>query len=139
MIERTVDQIEQRHRELRYRELKERLPQGLNEWFTIFNYRLLDNIPAEAAFLDRDFILRKQNRTYSDYLRLYSPVNPDKAIGNGKTSGILIFCLDVTRRFKAIEEATEFQNKLDQAKSTITTLLDLKEEVRVDLERRKLL
>jgi DNA-binding CsgD family transcriptional regulator len=194
MIGRTFEQIEQRYQELRDRTLTERLPQGSSEWLTIFNYRLLDNIPAGVAFLDRDFILRKQNRTYADYLRLYSPVNPDNAIGkcyfdfipgseyqladwfretrdcslietqydyelrlksdtgekltfwdatispvfnaDGKTSGILIFCLDVTRRFKAIEAATELQNKFDQAKSTITTLLDLKEEVRADLEER---
>jgi len=201
MIERTLDQIEQRYRELSDRTLKERLPQDSSQWLTLFNYQLLDNIPAGVAFLDRDFILRKQNRTYANYLRNYSPINPDKAIGksyfdyipgseyqlgdwfretrdcglfetqydyalrlkydkgetltywdatispvfnaDGKTSGILIFCLDVTRRFKATEVASEFQNqlestlkKLDQAKSTITTLLDLKEEVRVDLEER---
>ena len=201
MIVRTVDQIEERYRELRDRTLKEQLPQGSNEWSAIFDLRLLDNMPAGVAFLDRDFILRKQNRTYADYLRLYSPINPDKAIGKcyfdfipgseyqladwfretrdcnlfatrydyelrlkydtgekltywdatvspvfntkGKTTGILIFCLDVTRRFNAIEAATESNEKfestlkkLDQAKSTITTLLDLKEEVRVDLEER---
>jgi DNA-binding CsgD family transcriptional regulator len=194
MIGRTFDQIEQRYRELRDRTLRQRLPQGSSEWFSIFDDRLLDNIPAGVAFLDRDFILRKQNRTYADYLRLYSPVNPDKAIGkcyfdfipgseyqvadwfretrdcslfetqydyelrlkyatgekltywdatispvidtDGDTSGILIFCLDVTQRFKAIEAAAEFHKKLDQAKSTITTLLDLKEEVRADLEER---
>jgi hypothetical protein len=194
MIGRTFDQIEQRYRELRHRSLKERLPQNSNEWFAIFDYRLLDNIPAGVAFLDRDFVLRKQNRTYADYLSVYSPFKPDKAIGkcyfdfipgseyqvadwfretrdcslfetqydyelrlnydagekltywdaaispvfntDGNTSGILIFCLDVTPRVKAIQAATEFQNKLDQAKATITTLLDLKEEVRVNLEER---
>ena len=52
----------------------------------------------------------------------------------GNTSGLLIFCLDVTQRFNAIKKAKQFQGKLDQAKSTITTLLDLKEEVRSDLQ-----
>lgn len=194
MIGRTFDQIEQRYRELREKTLKERLPQGSREWYTIFDHRLLDNIPAGVAFLDRDFILRKQNRTYADYLRLYSPVNPDLAIGkcyfdfipgseyqvadwfretrdcnlfatqydyelrvkydtgekltywdatispvfntHGETSGILIFCLDVTRRFKAIEAASEIQNNLNRAKSTIMTLLDLREEVKAELEER---
>jgi PAS domain-containing protein len=194
MIERTFDKIEQRYREMRDKTLKERFPQDASQWLTIFNRRLLDNIPAGIAFLNKDFILKEQNLTYKDYLHIYSPVNPDKAIGKcyfenipgsekqlgdwfretrdcgrvdtqydfelrlehdtgekstywdatispvfntqGKTSGILIFCLDVTRRYNAIKEATQFQNKLNQAKSTITTLLDLKEEVRLDLEER---
>ena len=194
MIERTFDKIEQRYRELRDRKLKERLLQDSSQWLTIFNHRLLDNLPARMAFLDRDFILREQNLTYKDYLHAYSPVEPDKAIGKcyfenipgsekqlgdwfreprdcgcvdtqydfelrlehdtgekstywdatispdldikGNPSVLLIFCLDVTRRFNAIKRAKQFQNKLDQAKSTITTLLDLKEEVRSDLEER---
>ena len=190
----TIDQIEQKYQELRDKTLKERLPQDSSQWLTIFNHRLLDNMPAGVAFLDRNFILREQNQTYADYLSLYSPFNPEKAIGksyfdnipgsekqlgdwfretrdcglsdtqydfelrlehdtgkkstywdatisplfnnDGKTSGILIFCLDVTRTHNAIKESTLFQNKLDQAKSAITTLLDLKEEVRSDLEER---
>lgn len=201
MMSQTFDQIEQKYRELRDRAVTGWLPQGSSQWDPIFNYRLLDNIPAGVAFLDRDFTLRKQNRTYANYLRIHSPVNPDKAIGkcyfdympgseyqlgdwfretrdcslcetqydfelrikydtgekctywdaiispvfntDGKTSGILIFCLDVTRIFEAKKAAIEFQGKLestltklDQAKSTITTLLDLKEEVRLDLEER---
>ena len=194
MIRRTFDQIEQRYQELRDRTLKEKLPQDSNQWLTIFNQRLLDNMPAGVAFLDRNFTLRKQNLTYKDYLHSYSPVDPDRAIGKcyfenipgsekqlgdwfretrdcglvdtqydfelrlesdtgekstywdanispvfntrGKTSGILIFCLDVTAKFNAVKEVAQLQNKLDQAKSTIKTLLDLKEEIRTDYEER---
>lgn len=201
MTGRTMEQIEKRYRELRDRTFKERLPKGSSEWNAIFNCGLLDNIAAGVAFLDRNFILKKQNRTYADYLRIYSPFAPEAALGRcyfeympgseqqlvdwfretrdcglvetrydyklrlkydnseemsywdatvspvydivGKITGILIFCLDVTPRLKALETAYEFKEqfestlkKLDSAKTTIKNLLDLKKEIRLEFEER---
>ena len=145
--------------------------------------------------------MREQNRTYADYLRIYSPLGPDKALNvcffdylpgsklqledvfretrdqkmtgtfydyelwlsyetgkeptywdanvtpafdeQGKVSGIVIFCLDLTRRFRALEmarnaerEHVQLSKKLADAKSALKVMLDLKKEIQKELEER---
>lgn len=199
MLSRTFEQIEQRFQELRTRCLSEKLPQDSLQWQRLFSSRILDKLPVGLALLDRKFVLREQNRTYADYLRIYSPSGPGKALNmcyfdympgsklqlenlfretrdlkmtetlydyelwlaykagkeptywdanltpafdqEGKVSGIVIFCLDVTRRFRALEmarnaekELAQLSKKLADAKSALRVMLDLKNETQKDLE-----
>ncbi|MCU0579177.1 MAG: helix-turn-helix transcriptional regulator [Desulfobacterota bacterium] len=73
--------LESGARSLKNRGATEKLPGALSYW----NRALLsfppDNLPAGIALLDRDFILRRRNQQYADYLRLYSPLGPDRALG----------------------------------------------------------
>jgi DNA-binding CsgD family transcriptional regulator len=158
-------------------------------------------LPVGLALLDKNFVLREQNRTYADYLHIYSPLGPDKALNlcyfdympgsklqlenlfreardqkmtetlydyelwidyetgkepsywdailtpafdkKDKVSGIVIFCLDVTRRFRALEmakntekELAKLTKKLADAKSALKLILDLKKETKKELEER---
>ena len=187
MNSRTFEQIEQRFQELRSRTLSDKLPQDSFNWQNLFNSRTLDHLPVGIARLDKNFILREQNRTYADYLHIYSPIGPNKALNTsyfdympgsksqletifretrdqkvnktlydyelwlnyeagkeatywdanvtpvsdkkGGVSGIIIFCLDTTKQFRALELAKE-------TKSALKVMLDLKKDVRDELEER---
>ncbi|MBI5585136.1 MAG: PAS domain-containing protein [Deltaproteobacteria bacterium] len=66
---------------LKYRAFSERLPGSISFWNQVLSAFPVADLPAGIAFLDREFILRRQNRQYADYLRLYSPLGPDQALG----------------------------------------------------------
>jgi len=201
MISKTFEQLEQRFQELRSRSLSERLPQDPLQWRHLFSSQILDKLPVGLALLDKNFVLREQNRTYADYLRIYSPLGPGKALNmcyfdympgsklqlenwfretrdlrraemlydfelcltyetgkeptywdanlspafdkRGRVSGIVIFCLDVTRRFRALEmvrnaqkELAQLFNKLAEVKSALKVMFDLEEETQKELEER---
>ena len=42
---------------------------------------IVDNTPAGIAFLDNDFVLRRCNRTYAEFLRTYTPYTGKQALG----------------------------------------------------------
>jgi DNA-binding NarL/FixJ family response regulator len=198
---RTFEQLEQSYKELRSRTSSVKLPQDSRQLRHLFSIRILDKLPIGLALLDKNFVLREQNRTYADYLRIYSPLGPDKALNTcyfdympgsklqlenlfreardqkitktlydyelwltyetGKeptywdasltpafdktdnSSGIVIFCLDVTQRFRALERArnaekerAQLVRKLAETKSALKVMLDLKEETKKELEER---
>ncbi|GEM_PF-1383281 len=44
------------------------------------NETIVSNMPAGVAFLDRDFVLRKHNEPYAEFIRRYSPYPPEEAL-----------------------------------------------------------
>jgi len=201
MPAKTFEQLEQRFQELRDRGPSLKLPQDALQLRQLFSSRILNKLPVGLALLDKNFVLREQNRTYADYLRIYSPLGPEKALNTcyfdympgsklqlenifretrdqkitetlydyelrlayetgeeatywdanltpvtdekGNVSGIVIFCLDITRRFRALEMARSAEKemvlltqKLADTKSALKVMLDIKVEIQKELEER---
>ncbi|MBN1322568.1 MAG: PAS domain S-box protein [Methanotrichaceae archaeon] len=44
------------------------------------NETIVSNMPADVAFLDREFVLRKHNEPYAEFIRRYSPYTPEEAL-----------------------------------------------------------
>ncbi len=66
---------------LKHRSLSEGLPGKISFWNQALSPLPAEDLPAGIAFLDREFILRRQNKQYAEYLRLYSPFGPEQALG----------------------------------------------------------
>lgn len=77
----SYEDLERKYKELRNRSSFQKLPLDSSQWHKLLSSRTLDSLPAGVAILDQNFKLCDQNRTYADYLRIYSPVGPKKALG----------------------------------------------------------
>lgn len=42
---------------------------------------ILENMPAGVAFFDNNFVLRRCNPVYADFIRTYTPYTPEQALG----------------------------------------------------------
>lgn len=80
MANRTFEQLEQQFQGLYKKKPFVRLPKDSNKWRQLFNSKMLDNLPVGLAMYDKNFNLRKTNRTYADYLDAYSPYKAKKAL-----------------------------------------------------------
>ena len=47
----------------------------------LLNSYIVDHIPSGIFFLDNNFVLRKFNRTYADFIHRYAPFTPEQARG----------------------------------------------------------
>jgi DNA-binding NarL/FixJ family response regulator len=56
-------------------------PEEIEVWERMMSNPIIDNLPAGLAYFDNDFVLKKYNRIYGDYIRKYSPYSPEEALG----------------------------------------------------------
>jgi len=56
-------------------------PEEMKVWERLMSNPIIDNLPAGFAYFDNDFVLKKYNRTYGDYIRKYTPYSPEEALG----------------------------------------------------------
>ena len=109
----TFEDLELKYKELRAGSFTQRLPLESSQWFKLLKTRALDALPAGVAVLDENFNLRHQNRAYADYLKIYSPIGPQRALGTCYFDYMPGSRSQLEAWFRETRDAGRFETKYD--------------------------
>jgi len=77
----TGDEIVQRVSEMRAGILRDRFAASVDFCDNLFGEQVIHDLPVGFAYYNDQFVLQRCNRTYADYVRMYTPFEIEKALG----------------------------------------------------------